>query len=117
MTTALSPERRKTLEAFYRGATLKDAKQIRSALTDDFTFDGPIGAHDNPESFVQSLLNFDGSVTQSKMIAEGDSLVHTYVLDTGARIPMCDVIEFRGDKLVSIVLYADSRLFNPDTAH
>lgn len=117
MTTALSPERLKTLETFYQGATIKDAEQIRSALTDDFTFDGPIGTHDNPETFVQSLLNFDGSVTQSKMIAEGDSLVHTYVLDVGAKIPMCDVIEFRGDKLASMVLYADSKLFDPNTAH
>jgi hypothetical protein len=117
MTTALSPERQKTLETFYQGATIKDAKQIRSALTDDFTFDGPIGSHDNPDAFMQSLLGFDGSVTESKMIAEGDCLVHTYVLDIGIKIPMCDVIQFNGDKLASMVLYTDSKLFDPNQSH
>ncbi|WP_299507685.1 nuclear transport factor 2 family protein [uncultured Roseobacter sp.] len=117
MTASLSVERQETLKAFYHGATVKDAAQIRAALTDDFTFDGPIGSHDNPETFVQSLLAFDGSVTASKMIAEGDSLVHTYILDIGIKIPMCDVIEFRGNKLASMVLYTDSKLFDPNSKH
>lgn len=68
-------------------------------------------------SDTHSLLEFDGSVTDSRMIAEGDSLVHLYVLDIGARIPMCDVIRFRGDKLASMVLYTDSKLFEPDSRH
>ncbi|MEM9636504.1 MAG: nuclear transport factor 2 family protein [Pseudomonadota bacterium] len=117
MSPPLSPARQKTLTAFYDGATQKDARRIRSALTDDFTFDGPIGAHDNPDSFVQSLLAFDGQVTRSRMIAEGDSLVHTYVLDIGVKIPMCDVIAFRGDKLASIVLYTDPALFAASPTH
>ncbi|WP_337660385.1 nuclear transport factor 2 family protein [Anderseniella sp. Alg231-50] len=117
MTMALTAPRKKTLEAFYQGATVKDAAQIRSALTDDFTFDGPIGAHDNPDAFVQSLLEFDGAVTGSRMIAEGDNLVHLYTLDIGVKIPMCDVIEFRGDKLASMVLYTDSKLFEPGDRH
>ncbi|MEM7636654.1 MAG: nuclear transport factor 2 family protein [Pseudomonadota bacterium] len=117
MTMALTAQRQKTLDAFYKGATIRDAKQIRSTLTDDFTFDGPIGAHDNPDTFVQSLLAFDGKVTDSRMIAEGDSLVHLYVLDIGTRIPMCDVIEFRGDKLASMMLYTDSKLFDPGNGH
>ena len=96
---------------------MKDVKQIRSALTDDFTFTGPIGDHDNPDAFAQSLLAFDGAVTESRIIAEGDNVVHLYVLDVGAKIPMCDVIEFRGDKLASMVLYTDSKLFDPGVAH
>lgn len=117
MANALSPERQQTLNTFYHGATVKDASEIRSALHDDFTFTGPIGSHDNPDSFVQSLLGFDGAVTESKMIAEGDNLVHTYVLDIGAKIPMCDVITFTGNKLASMVLYTDSKLFDPSTTH
>ena len=117
MTMALTAQRQKTLDAFYHGATIKDAAQIRSALTDDFTFDGPIGAHDNPDTFVQSLLEFDGTVTESRLIAEGNNLVHLYVLDIGVKIPMCDVIEFRGDKLASMVLYTDSKLFDPGNRH
>ncbi len=117
MTNALTPDRQKTLDTFYQGATVKDVTQIRSVLTDDFTFKSPIGDHDNPDAFAQSLLEFDGTVTESKMIAEGDNLVHLYVLDIGVKIPMCDVIAFRGDKLASMVLYTDSKLFDPNTAH
>ncbi|MBL4826383.1 MAG: nuclear transport factor 2 family protein [Spongiibacteraceae bacterium] len=117
MTNQLSARRKKTLEIFYQGATVKDASQIRSALTNDFTFKGPIGNHDNPDAFAQSLLAFDGTVTESKMIAEGDNLVHLYTLDIGVKIPMCDVIEFRGDKLASMVLYTDSKLFDVIGTH
>ncbi len=117
MTSALTLERQETLDRFYQGATIKDADQIRSALTDDFTFTSSMGSQDTPDAFVQSLLEFDGTVTDSKMIAEGDNLVHLYVLDIGTKIPMCDVIEFRGDKLASMTLYTDSKLFDPGTTH
>ena len=117
MTTALSSARQKTIETFYHGATIKSREKIRSALTDDFTFTGPMMTFETPDAFVDSLLGFDGSVTDSKMIAEGDTLVHQYVLDMGAKIPMCDVIEFRGDKFSSMVLYTDSKLFEPGNAH
>ncbi|MEP3277670.1 MAG: nuclear transport factor 2 family protein [Stappiaceae bacterium] len=117
MTTALSPERKKTLDTFYRGATVKDAALIRSALTDDFTFKSPIGDQETPDAFARSLLEFDGKVTDSRMIAEGDELVHLYILDIGTKIPMCDVIKFRGNKLASMVLYTDSKLFEPGAGH
>ena len=117
MATTLTTERQKTLDSFYQGASLRDVAQIRSALTDDFTFTSPIGNHENPDTFVQSLLEFDGKVTESRMITDGDNLVHLYVLDIGVKIPMCDVIEFRGDKFASMVLYADSKLFDPNTEH
>lgn len=117
MTSALSPARQKTVDAFYHGATLKNAEQIRATLADDFTFKGPMMVFDTPDAFVESLLGFDGTVTESKMIAEADNLVHLYVLDIGVKIPMCDVIEFRGDKFASMVLYADSKLFDPTNVH
>lgn len=113
----LTSKRQKALDTFYQGAAIKDAAQIRSALTNDFTFTSPIGNHDNPDDFAESLLAFDGTVTESKMIAEDDNLVHLYVLDIGVKIPMCDVIEFRDDKIASMVLYTDSKLFDPNTAH
>ena len=117
MTTAMSPARQNTVDAFYHGATVKDAKQIRSTLADDFTFKGPIMQFDTPDAFVESLLGFDGKVSESKMIADGDHLVHLYVLDMGVKIPMCDVIVFKGDKFGSMVLYTDSKLFDPENAH
>lgn len=108
--TGLTSKRQKNLDAFYQGAGSKNIVKIRSALTDDFTFTSPIGSHDNPEEFAQSLLKFEGTVTKSKMISEGNNVVHLFVLDIGAKIPICDVIEFRGDKISSMVTYTDSRL-------
>lgn len=49
---ALTTARQQMLDAFYQGATLKDPVHIRPALTDDFTFDGPIGKHDKLASMV-----------------------------------------------------------------
>lgn len=110
----LNAARQKTFDDFYTGATIKDAAQIRSALTDDFTMAGPMMAFDNPDAFVASLLDIDGKVTQSKLVVDGDDLVHLYVLDVGTEIPMCDVIRFNGDKFASMVLYTDSKHFDFD---
>ena len=115
--TGLTPERQKTFDDFYNGATVKDVTKIRSALTDDFTFAGPMMQFDNPDDFVQSLLRFDGKVTRSRMIVEGDYMVHTYVLDIGVQIPMCDVVQFRGERMASMELYTDSKLFDPENMH
>lgn len=117
MTSALTADRRKKFDDFYNGATIKDTQQIRSSLTDDFTFRGPMMEFDNPDGFVESLLGFDGRVTNSRLIVDGDHVVHLYVLDMGVKIPMCDVIEFRGNRFCSMELYADSRLFDPGNAH
>lgn len=115
--SGLTPERQKTFEAFYQGATDKNVEQMKSALTDDFTFTGPMMQFDNPDDFVKSLLNFDGKVTQSRMIVDGDHMVHTYVLDIGVQIPMCDVVTFNGAQMASMELYTDSKLFDPANAH
>ena len=115
--SGLPKNRQMSLDAFYHGATVKDVTKIRSTLTDDFTFTSPIGNHDNPDSFARSLLDFDGTVSDSKMISDGDHLVLLFTLDMGVKIPMCDVIEFRGDKLCSMTTYTDSKLFEPDTSH
>lgn len=117
MSTTLAKKRQKTFDNFYNGATIKDAKQIRSALTDDFTFRGPMMTFDNPDAFVESLLTFDGKVTQSRLIVDGDYTVHTYVLDIGSQIPMCDIVQFRGEHICSMELYTDSKLFDPGNAH
>jgi hypothetical protein len=115
--TKLSVARQKTFDDFYNGATVKDAAQICSALTDDFTMKGPMMTFTNPDAFVESLLGFDCKVTESKLIVDGDDLVHLHVLDIGKQIPMCDVITFRGDKFASMVLYTDSKLFDPEQGH
>ena len=117
MTKTLPAERQKTFDDFYTGATVKNARQIRAALTDDFTFRGPMMEFDNPDGFVEAVLAFDGRVTDSRLIVDGDYVVHLYVLDIGTGIPMCDVIEFRGHRFRSMELYTDSKRFEPGEAH
>ncbi|MEM9507774.1 MAG: hypothetical protein AAGA16_08815, partial [Cyanobacteria bacterium P01_E01_bin.35] len=82
-------------------------------MTDNFTFKSKIGDRESPDEFAQSLLKVDGIVTKSKTIPEGDNFVHLYILDIGAKIPMCDEIKFHGDKIASIIIYKDFKLFAP----
>ena len=117
MTTTLPAERQKAFDDFYTGATIHDVQQMRAALTDDFTFRGPMMAFDNPDAFVESLLGVDGKVTNSRLIIDGEHVAHLYVLDIGRKIPMCDVLEFRENHICSMELYTDSKLFDPENAH
>ena len=117
MTTALPAERQKAFDDFYKGAMSKDARQVRSALTDDFTFSGPLMSFDDPDAFVASLLGFDAEVTESRLIVDGERVAHLFVLEVAApiraKIPMCDVLEFRGNRIRAIRLYTNSKLFEP----
>lgn len=117
MGRSLPAARQKAFDDLYNGAMKKDARQVRSALTDDFTFRGPMMAFDGPEAFVQSLLAFDADVTQSRLIVDGERVAHLFVLDIAApfraKVPMCDVLEFRGDRISAIELYTDSKAFEP----
>ena len=117
MATTLPAERRKAFDDFYKGAMKKDPQRIRSALTDDFTFRGPTMSVDNPDAFVEMLLNFNADVTNSRLIVDGERVAHQFVLDVAApmqaKFPMCDVLEFRGNRISAIELYADSKLFEP----
>lgn len=118
MVQALSAAQKSAFDDFYNGAMDKDARRIRSALTDDFSFRGPVASFDDPDSFVQSLLGVDANVTNSRLLVDENRVAHLYVLDVlapmQARIPMCDVLEFRGSIICTIELYADSRLFQPE---
>ena len=117
MNTALPAERQKAFDALYNGAMQKDPGLIRSALTDDFIFRGPMMSFDDPEAFADSLLDFDAEVTESRLIVDGERAAHLFVLDVAApiraRIPMCDILEFRGSLIRAIRLYTDSKLFEP----
>ena len=117
MAETLSAERQKAFDDFYNGAMEKDARRIRSVLTDDFMFRGPMMSFDNPDEFVESLLDFDADVTGSRLIVDGEHVAHLFVLDVAApmraKIPMCDVLQFRGNRISTIELYTDSKLFEP----
>lgn len=118
MVCALSAAQKSAFDDFYCGAMDGDARCIRSALTDDFTFRGPVASFEDPDSFVQSLLGVGAKVTNSRLLVDEDRVAHLYQLDVSApmqaRIPMCDVLQFRDNYICAIELYADSRLFQPD---
>ena len=117
MQRSLPAGRRQAFDDFYQGAMRKDARKIRSVLTDDFRFRGPMVSFDDPDAFADSLLGFDADVTESRLLVDGDRVAHQFVLDVAApmraKIPMCDVLEFRGDRISAIELYTDSKLFEP----
>ena len=117
MATTLPAERRRAFDDFYKGAMKKDAARIRSALTDDFTFRGPTMSVDNPDAFVEILLNFDADVTNSRLIVDGERVAHQFVLDVAApmqaKFPMCDVLEFQGDGYVRSNSTRTRSLFEP----
>jgi len=101
--TQLTKTGQKSLDTFYDGAMLKDVTQIRQALTDDFMFKNLVRNHDNSNAFAKPLLGFDGTVSDSRMISDGNHLVHLFTIDIGVKTPMCDAIEFKRDRLCSMV--------------
>jgi len=115
MTTSLSIERQKAFDNFYAGAMKKDAQQMRAVLTDDFAFRGPMTSFDNPDAFIDSLLAVDADVTASRLIVDGGRVAHLFVLDVAApiraKVPMCDVLQFDGNRICAIELYTDPSLF------
>ncbi|MCK7614938.1 nuclear transport factor 2 family protein [Roseibium sediminicola] len=112
----MTPEQRATLDQFYAGATAQDPAMIRPLLTDNFSHNSPLMNFDNPDDYIAHLVNFVGRVTQSRFIAEGESVAHLYTLvaelpDGEKHIEMCDVFTFQGDKIVKQTLYTDSANF------
>ena len=117
MEQRLSAERQQSFDDLYQGAMGKDGDRIRAALTDDFTFRGPLASFDNPADFIESLLAVDATVTRSRVIVQDSRAAHLFVLEITApfraAIPMCDVLEFDGGRIRRIELYADSKDFQP----
>ena len=120
MSAALPDSQQNAFDNLYQGAMNKDRSRVRSALTDDFIFAGPIMSFDNPDAFVESMTAIDAVVTESRIIADDQDIAHLFILDVSApfqaRVPMCDVIRFRGDRISRIQLYTDSKLFGPAVA-
>ncbi len=112
MSTALS-----VVQAYYAALNEKDAEGIRSKLSDSFVFKGPMMYFDNPDTFVQGMVNMDmpGGFTDSRFITEGDIVAHlsSWVMMTPDRveIPMCEVITLADGKITRCELYFDTKLF------
>ena len=112
----MTPEQKKTLDRFYGAATDQDGEVLRSLLTDGFTFKSPLVSFDNPDDYVAHLVGFCGSISESRFIAEGDRVAHTFMLNTRfpdgeATIPMCDIFTFDGDRIREQELFTDASRF------
>lgn len=101
------------LDAFGR----KDMKRLRNPLADGFTFKGPLMAFDNPDAFVAAMAAFPCEVTAdgSRFVADGARVAHAFVWrikkPVKADIPMCEMFEVEGGRILSSELYYDSKLF------
>lgn len=106
-----------TVARYYEAAATKDGKALRSVLAPNFTFRGPLMAFDGPDAFVEAILGmgFDAGVERSRFIVEGDRVAHAFVwrmkTPAKAEVPMCEVFEISGGKILSSELFYDSKLF------
>ncbi|MEO1224619.1 MAG: nuclear transport factor 2 family protein [Pseudomonadota bacterium] len=97
------------VRGFYTALTQQDARKLRMVLSDEFTFESPLASFDSPESFIQMVGSFGGWVETSRIIVDGDQVAHTFTYHMTAPgkadIPMCEVFELKGGKLVSSRAY------------
>ncbi len=106
-----------TVGAFYEAFGQKDFDRLRTLLTDDFSFKGPLMAFDNPDGFIAgvSKMPFEGVPEGSRFIVDGNRVAHTFIwkmaAPTRVDVPMCEVLEVEGGKVRSSELFYDSKLF------
>ncbi len=111
----MTPTQKTVIDTFYAAATDQDAVALRSTLTDVFSFTGPIGDFADPDSYVGHVVSFQGAVSGSRFVTEGDTVVHMCIFEmagpTPAQIPMCDIFTFRGDRIAKQELFTDTAQF------
>lgn len=115
----MKADQHSTLNSFYDAATAQDAEKLRSLLTDDFRFESTMMSFDNPEDYVAHLAGFCGSVSNARMITEGNRVVHLSTLHASfpsgtVDIPLCDVFTFDEGRISHQELFVDSRFFPSD---
>ena len=108
-----------TVTAYYQAFGEKDWDKVRSLLADDFTFRGSLSAFDNPDDFVAgvSQMPMEGQPAESRFIADGNQVAHAFVWKATAPmkadVPMCEVLQVEGGKILSAELFYDSKPFPP----
>jgi ketosteroid isomerase-like protein len=98
------------LEAWTSG----DLETTRSLLSDDVTFEGPLGHTEGADAYVSGVARMADSVTGvelKKLIVEGDDVCIMYDLQSklAGAVPTVGWYHFRGDKIESVRAYFDPR--------
>lgn len=93
----------------------KDREAVESCLHKDFTFKDPTMSFDNPDEYVEFMMNcpFDGKLENAEMINAGDRVIQ--IIDckmtrpSSFTIHMCDVLTFRDGKVISEEVFFDTK--------
>ncbi len=103
-------------ESFFDAWTTKDFARARELLHDDVSFQGPIDAFSDADSYIASLRQLSGIITgvdKQKVFADGDDVCVIYDLKT-APVPSsrtCEWYRVRDSKIASVSVVFDARPF------
>jgi ketosteroid isomerase-like protein len=113
-------------ESFFDAWTAKDFALARELLHDDVSFQGPIDAFSDADSYIASLQQVSGIITgvdKRKVFTDGDDVCVIYDLKT-APVPSsrtCEWYQVRDGKIASVSVVFDARpfaaLFEAPQAH
>ncbi len=111
------------VRAYCDAFAAKDMQSLRSLLSDDFSFQGPMMTSDGADKFVEQMRNFpfQARFEDSRMVVEGENVVHMFDFVVTAPVEgsvrMCECFEVTNGKIHSSRLYFDTAQFpKPDTA-
>lgn len=105
-------------EGFFGAWTAKDFTRARELLHDDVTFQSPIDAFSDADSYLASLQQLSGIITgvdKQKVFIDGDDVCVIYDLKT-APVPSsrtCEWYRLRDGKIASVQVIFDARPFAP----
>jgi ketosteroid isomerase-like protein len=113
---SLMAESAEVAEDFFEAWTSKDFGRARSLLHDDVSFEGPIDAFSDADSYIASLTQLSGIVTgadKQKVFVDGDDVCVIYDLKT-MPVPSsrtCEWYRVRDGKIASVSVVFDARPF------
>ena len=103
--------------AFYSAMAQRDSTKLRTVLSDDFTFQGPMMKFDDPDSFTEMMvaIPFEANASGSRFIVDGNTVAHTFrwemTAPSKAEIPMCEILTVANGKVQRSELFFDTNLF------
>jgi len=102
------------LDAFFGGSP--DLDTIRTLLTDDFTFEGPMMTASSADDFIKQLKGMDSNMEMRAeihyLVDDGDRVAALYdFLGPTGKISFAEWYWVKGDKISAIKLHYDPRPF------
>lgn len=101
-------------ETYFRSWLALDFDTLRSILTDDETFRGPLGTADDADTCIQGLRGMAQIMTDiviAKMIVDGDDVITWFDLHTSVAPPaaVADWSHVENGKISAIKVTFDAR--------